>query len=120
MSKKGNIYIHEQSCIFLIDAIKKAKYFDETYKYQAAIDLIEKIFMNKDNKIVFSTRVLTDYEIKKIPAKIAFAKAFENLKIVYKNFGFFKTIHWWIFHDRFRSLKILFHSLKKAFWIGER
>ncbi|MFA6118581.1 MAG: glycosyltransferase [Parachlamydiales bacterium] len=114
--RKGNIYMNVQSCWFLLEVLNEFNEFDTKYKYQMVVDMISKIFMDKNRTIAFSNRVLVDHEIKKTPSSVLFIKAFENLKIVYKNFGLLKTIYWWIVHDHFRMFKLFFYSIKQAFW----
>ncbi|NGX33730.1 MAG: hypothetical protein K1060chlam1_00071 [Candidatus Anoxychlamydiales bacterium] len=114
--KRGKIPMNIQSCWFSVESVQKLKKFNLRYKIQPGFDMICKIFLKKDKKVVFSNRVLTDYQFKKIPSKLILLKAFENLKIIYKNFGLFKTIYWWAIHDHFRMLKLFMLSLKRAFW----
>jgi len=114
--KKGKIPINIQSCWFLIDTVKKFNGFNNQYKIQIGFDMICKIFLKKDKNVFFSNRVLTDYQIKKRPTKIAIYIAWENIKIVYHNFGFVKTFFWWFIHGQFRIIKFFFISVKKAFW----
>ncbi len=113
--KKGKIPINIQSCWLLMDAIKKFNGFSSQYKYQVGFDMICKIFF-ENKKIIFSNRVLTDYQFKKRPSKIPLYAGWENIKIIYRNFGFVKTFFWWIEHDHFRIPKLFMLSIKKAFW----
>ncbi|NGX63702.1 MAG: hypothetical protein KR126chlam6_01115 [Candidatus Anoxychlamydiales bacterium] len=114
--KRGKIPMNIQSCWFLIDTIKTLKYFDTKYKIKPGFDMICKIFLKKDKKVIFSNRVLTDYQFKKIPSKLVLLRTYENLKIIYNNFGLVKTISWWAIHDHFRMLKLFMLTLKRAFW----
>lgn len=113
--KKGKIPMNIQSCWFLSDIIRKFDGFDPHYKIQVGFDMICKIFLKKDRKIIFSNRVLTDYQLKKRTSRIALFTAGENLKIIYRNFGL-KTFFWWGLHDHLRMLKLLMLSVKRAFW----
>ncbi len=114
--KRGKIPMNIQSCWFLVDMVKRLKNFNLKYKIQPGFDMICKIFLQKDKKVIFSNRVLIDYQFKKSPSKLVLFKAFENLKIIYKNFGFLKMLYWWAIHDHFRMLKLFMLSLKRAFW----
>ncbi|NGX44508.1 MAG: hypothetical protein K1060chlam3_00675 [Candidatus Anoxychlamydiales bacterium] len=114
--KRGKIPMNIQSCWFSIETVQKLNNFNPRYKVQPGFDMICRIFLKKDKRVIFSNRVLTDYQFKKRPSKLVLLKAFENLKIIYKNFGLFKTIYWWAIHDHFRMLKLFMLSLKRAFW----
>jgi hypothetical protein len=114
--KKGKIPMNIQSCWFLADTIKKLEGFDVRYKIQAGFDMICKIFLRKNKRVIFSNRVLTDYQLKKRPSTTRLYMAWENIKIIYKNFGLVKTLFWWAIYDHFRMLKLFMLSIKKAFW----
>jgi len=105
-----------QSCWFSCVKVKELGDFDLKYKIQPGFDMICKIFLKKDKKVIFSNRVLTDYQFKKKPSKLGLLKAFENLKIIYSNFGLIKTFVWWVIHDHFRMIKLFVISVKRAFW----
>lgn len=114
--KKGKLPMVIQSCYLLVDEIKKLNGFSPKYKIQTGFDMICKFFLEKDQKIVFTNRVLTDYQLKKRPSKIALYAGWENYKIIFKNFGLIKTFYLWVIHDHFRMLKLVSSAIKKAFW----
>ena len=114
--KRGKIPMHIQSCWFLKDTIDNLEGFDSNYKIKAGFDLICRIFLKEDKKVIFSNRVLTDYQFKKRSSKIFLFRSWESIKIIYSNFGLVKTFFWWLIHDHFRMLKLLLVSIQKAFW----
>jgi len=114
--KRGKIPMTIQSCWFSVDTIKRLGGFDLKYKIQPGFDMICRIFSIKDKKVIFSNRVLTDYLFKKRPSRIILFKSWENIKIIYRNFGLLKTLFWWALHDHFRMIKLIMLSVKRAFW----
>lgn len=114
--KRGKIPMNIQSCWFSCETVRNEGGFNIKYKIQPGFDMICKIFLKKDKKVIFSNRVLTDYQYKKRPSKLVLFKAFENLKIIYNNFGLLKTFVWWAIHDHFRMIKLFMISVKRAFW----
>ncbi len=114
--KMGKIPMHIQSCWYCKKTLDELKGFDQRYYLQAGFDIICRIFLKKNKKVLFSNRVLTDYEFKKKPTSIMLRTAWENLFIIYRNFGIIKTIFWWFVHDHFRMLKLWLLSFKKAFF----
>lgn len=114
--KKGDLPMNIQTCWILIDTIKKLKGFSKQYTYQSGFDMVCKIFLQKDKKIIFSNRVLTDYQPKKNPSKISLYIVWEGIKIIYRNFGLVKTFFWRVVYDHLRFLKFFMVSVKKSFW----
>ncbi|NGX56240.1 MAG: Spore coat polysaccharide biosynthesis protein SpsA [Candidatus Anoxychlamydiales bacterium] len=114
--KRGKIPMHMQSMWFNTSTIKALNNFNEKYLVKSDFDMVCKIFLKKDKKVIFSNRVLCDFEIKKRTSKIFLLKAYENLKIIYNNFGLKKTIYWWMIHDHFRMIRLFTRSLKSYFW----
>lgn len=114
--KKGQIPMNISSCWLLIETIKELNGFDPQYKIQSGFDMICKMFLKKRKKIAFSNRVLTDYQIKKKPPGIDLRVSWENLRIIYKNFGLVKLFFWKVARDYARMLKLLMLSVKKSFW----
>ncbi len=113
---KGKIPMHIQSCWFNKETLRQLHGFDLCFKYQSGFDMICKIFLKKEKKVIFSNRVLTDYEYKKKPSKVFMRRAWENIKIIYRHFGFVKTVAWWVIHDHFRMFKLFMLNVKRAFW----
>lgn len=114
--KKGKIPMNIQSCWLSVEGVKKFNGFDPKYKIQVGFDMICKFFIENDKKIIFSNRVLTDYQLKKRPSKVVVYAGWENLKIIFRNLGLIKTLYLWIVHDYFRMLKLVSLTIKKAFW----
>ncbi|MBN2478910.1 MAG: glycosyltransferase [Parachlamydiales bacterium] len=114
--KRGKIPMHIQSSWFSKSILDKFNGLDMKYSLQSGFDLICKIFLLKDKKVIFSNRVLTDWQFKKRSEKIFLKRSLENITIMYKNFGFVKTVFWWMIHDHFRMFKVFMLSVKKSFW----
>ena len=114
--QKDNFPVNITCAVLRRDVIEKMHGFNNKYRYRAGFELLCRLFLQKDIKIAFSKRVLTDYEFKKKSSREKISIFWENIKIFNEHYGIFKTFIWAFFYYNFKLIKMFFISLKKAFW----
>lgn len=113
--KKGKLPIRLFSCYFLRKMLLDLKGFDERYNYRESLDLFCRIFLKQKYYISFLPRVLIDFQYQRKTTKEVAKYSLETLLVVYRNFGFWTMISWWLFQDHFQLFRVWLRSIKQAF-----
>lgn len=114
--KVGKLPTRMQSFWFSKNIFKMVGTFNRRYRFRPGFEIICRIFDNKDCRIVFTKRVLVDYEYRKIPPSEMLKFAFETFFLILKNFGPIRAFSWWFIQDQIGLFKWMKSSIKQAFW----
>jgi hypothetical protein len=113
--EKGKIPTRLDACWFLKDMLLEVKCFDERYQQREGFDIMCRIFLKKKYRVVYSRRVLTDYEFHQKTAYGGWRYGLETLIVIYRNFGLFKMLKWILVQDHLHIIKAWIYAFKRAF-----
>ena len=89
--------------------------FDERYLGLEGFDLVNRIYLKKGTKQLCLRRVIVDYELQKIPPKLMRYFLSDLIMIIYRQYGFFKLLHWRIVKEIFDLLTYWIKSIRRYF-----
>jgi glycosyltransferase involved in cell wall biosynthesis len=105
-----------ESCWFHVDVFKELGKFDTSLKFRGGYDLLCRILERSDMRIVSTTRVLTDYDLRVVTKKMVAQHFSETFKIIKHYFGVAAVLNWLLIQKDFsRFCKLWIKSLKVAF-----
>jgi hypothetical protein len=117
---RGNQPTSLQSCWFhekTFDAVGK---FDTQYQMRGGYEMLCRIAFRKDLKIASTTRVLTDYDLRKVSRRNVLLHFEETWKIIVRYFGYLRALRWLIFQkDLSRIVHLTLRNFKVAF-LGQK
>lgn len=114
--KRGNQPTSLQSCWFSASILRSLGKFNTHYRLRGGYDLLCRFALTRNLKTVSSSRVLTDYDLRWVTSRMVFRHFWETFTTIFKYFGFFTTLKWFILHqkDASRFLKLWMRSTRLA------
>jgi hypothetical protein len=103
-------FITARSPWFLKEKLLALGGFDPLLKTCASMDLLCRLFQDKNRHVLFCRRVFLNTDIHKtVPIR-------ETCWILYRHFGLWQAIRWVFFQDQSRWLRRSLAFFKRAFW----
>lgn len=114
--KRGQQPTSLQSCWFKTEMIRKIGKFDVSYQIRGGYELMCRLLAYPHFRVVSTTRVLTDYDLRQVTRKMVFSHFLETFRTVKYYFGWKAALRWlFIQKDAKRLVKILWRQVKMAF-----
>lgn len=105
-----------QSCWFLSEALRKVGKFDTHFKLRGGFDLMCRICLAEEMRIVSEFRVLTDFEFRVVTRAMVYNHFVETMHVIDKYFGKVAVLHWLFKQKDMRRLfKLSMKSVRVAF-----
>lgn len=113
--KRGQMPTSLQSCWFLKEVFHEIGKFDTTLSLRGGYDLLCRMIRHKDLRIISSTKILTDYDLRVLSRKLVVSHFKETSRIVFKYYGFWAFLVWLKQQKSLmRYLRLWWHGLKVA------
>ena len=84
------------------------------YIYQGNFDFLCRLSQKSGLTKTHLHRVVTDYELSKFSPKAAIEEAIERLQVIFKHFGFGRSMIWWVAQNHLQFFRWWWRSVKEA------
>lgn len=102
-----------ESCWFRSDLFKELGEFNESYQLRGGFDLFCRFVLHGSLKAVSTSRVMTDYELRRVTYKGILLHFWESLQVIHARFGTWATLRWLVRQrDLIRFLRAGMHSIR--------
>ena len=92
--KKGLQPASLQSCWIKTATLRQLGKFDTLYKLRGGFDFMCRFCLAKDLRVVSTTRILTDYDLRWVTKRMVIRHFWETRRSLLKYFGFLTMIRW--------------------------
>ncbi len=114
--KRGQQPTSLQSCWFKTSSIRQLGKFNTDYTLRGGYDLMCRFLLHQEMRSISTSRVLTDYDLRRVTLKMVMSHFIETYKTILNYFGVFSTLKWLCIQKDFdRIFKIWWRQLKAAF-----
>jgi glycosyltransferase involved in cell wall biosynthesis len=115
--KNGQQPTSLQSCWFKQDLFKEIGKFNTSLELRGGYDLLCRFMGKNSHSFAFTSRVMTDYNLRWVTRQYILRHFRETLKVIYRYFGFLAMIKWLFKQKDFaRYTRLWFHSVRVAFF----
>jgi glycosyltransferase involved in cell wall biosynthesis len=113
--RKGQMPTSLQSCWFLKEVFHEVGKFDTSLTLRGAYDLMCRMIQHEDMRVISSTKVLTDYDLRVLSRTLVVSHFRETSRIVFRYYGLWAYLMW-LKNQRSlaRYLRLWWHGLKVA------
>jgi glycosyltransferase involved in cell wall biosynthesis len=118
--KQGQQPTSLQSCWFKSEIFKELGKFNTSMEMRGGFDLFCRFVLSNRYKAEPTSRVLTDYDLRRVTWKMVATHFFETFRILFHYFGFFTVWKWLFLQKDFKRFFYLWLSSVKVAFLGRK